>query len=59
MPIGSPKRRLTDLESVQDSNEVYPNPVAANPLDTASLAALRSLFELLDQWDQKENSDDK
>jgi len=59
MPLGSPKRRATDLDSVQASNEVCPNPVAENLLDAASLPALRIFFELLDQWDLKENSDEQ
>ncbi len=59
MPLGSPKRRATDLDSVQASNEVCPIGIAENLLDAASLAALRSFFELLDQWDQKEKSDEQ
>jgi hypothetical protein len=59
MPLGSPKRRATDLDSVPASNEVCPIIIAEDLLDAESLAALRSFFELLDQWDQKENSDEQ
>jgi len=59
MPLGSPKRRATDLDSVQASTEVRPITIAENLLDAASLDALRSFFELLDQWDQKEKSDEQ
>jgi hypothetical protein len=59
MPLGSPKRRATDLEPIPASNEVCPTRIAENVLDAASLAAVRSFFELLDQWDQKENSDEQ
>jgi hypothetical protein len=59
MPIGSPKRRATDLKSVPASNEDRPITIAEHLLDAGSLAVLRSFFELLDQWDQKEKSDEQ
>jgi hypothetical protein len=59
IPLGSPKRRATDLDSVPASNEVCPIKIADDLRDPASLAALRSFFELLDQWNQKENSDEQ
>jgi hypothetical protein len=41
-------------------------PVAEDPLqpdspvlDAASISALRAFFELLDAWDQEENTDEK
>jgi hypothetical protein len=58
MPIESSKRFNPDPETTLGSNAA-PSLQAASPvLDTASIAALRTFFELLDAWDQEENTDE-
>ena len=59
MPNESTKRVTSEPETPQGQN-VAPFLKAASPvLDAASIAALRTFFELLDVWDLKENPDEK
>ena len=65
----SSKRRLVEPERLPGTTSVHPDrPVLADselvsapqyPLDLDALGRLRTLFELLDKWDQEEKADEK
>jgi hypothetical protein len=69
MPIESPKRRPTEDIDSTSPGCANPDPTdLTEPLsvhdvddivDANSIAAFRSLFELLDKWDQEETKDAK
>ena len=58
MSTGSPKRIVGDLEAPQGANEALPLHTTGTHLDATSIAALRVLFELLEEWDQQEKTDE-
>jgi len=58
MSIESPKQIVRDLEAPQGANEVLPLHTTGTRLDATSIAALRALFELLDEWDQQDKTDE-
>jgi hypothetical protein len=69
MSFKTSKRRIVDPEQtprtisvrpdqpVLVENELAPGPDTENTLDLDSLLRLRSFFELLDKWDQEEETD--
>lgn len=69
MAIETPRRRLTEGIDSSDAKcasrdeteltETAPASCADFELDACSITAFRSLFELLDKWDQEENTDEK
>jgi hypothetical protein len=44
---------------VSEEGVLAPTAALANSLDSDALGRLRTLFELLDSWDQKEKVDEK
>lgn len=46
-------------QPVAGESELVPTAAPENTLDSDALGRLRSLFELLDSWDQKETADEK
>lgn len=69
MAIETPRRRLIEAIDTPDPKcasrdeteltQTAPASCADFDLDPSSIAAFRSLFELLDKWDQEENADEK
>jgi hypothetical protein len=59
MPTDSAKGFVPDQQPPPVSNETGCAKPARPALDAASISALRTFFELLDAWDQEENTDEK
>jgi hypothetical protein len=71
MSFESSKRRLAEPERLPGTESVHPDqpvlvdselaavPAPESPLDLDALGSLRTLFELLDTWDQEEKADEK
>lgn len=59
-PEGLPRSiSVRQDQPVPAEGELTPDPEPGNTLDLDSLGRLRSFFELLDEWDQKEKGDEK
>jgi hypothetical protein len=54
--LGNPCPRAE--QTVPTRSESTPSPAPENTLDLDALGRLRTLFELLDNWDQKEKADE-
>jgi hypothetical protein len=71
MSFESSKRRLVEPEQLPETtsvdrdqpvlaqSELAPHPTPENPIDLDALGRLRTLFELLDKWNQEEKVDEK
>jgi hypothetical protein len=71
MSIETSKRRIVEAERLPETTFVHPDqpvlaeselasePVPEKPLDLNAFGKLRTLFELLDAWDQKEKADEE
>ena len=59
MPIESAKELVPNPENLPGLNEAGSLQAPSPALDAASISALRAFFELLDAWDQEENTDEQ